>query len=99
MYRLMILIDKEQGTYQFLEQCVRVDRLSCVVLCAITLLEHPGLRLSTAVTRCQVRREKSAGMARVSRHLRPLLSLAVRFARLIRNEEAGGSNPLSSTRF
>jgi hypothetical protein len=34
----------------------RLNRVSCVVLCDVTLPKHPGLRLSAPVTRCQLRR-------------------------------------------
>jgi hypothetical protein len=43
----------------------------------VTPSEHPGLRLSAAVTRCQAQREQVRGIASVSGCFRPLASLAV----------------------
>lgn len=62
----------------------------CVMLCAITLSGHRRLRLSIAVIHCQPRIAQTPSRAPVLRHLRLLASLAVRFTRLIRNEEALG---------
>ena len=44
--------------------------LVCDVLCAITLPEHHGLRLSAAVTRCQAVRVQRERYIRVWYHLR-----------------------------
>jgi hypothetical protein len=49
----------------------------CVVLCAITLPEHPSPRLSPAVIRCPIPSAQMQGITGVWRHLRPLASLAV----------------------
>jgi len=70
----------------------------CAVLCAITPPEHPGHQVSSAVASSRAVRAQTRCVARVSRHSGQLASLAVGFAWFIRNEEAGGSNPLSSTK-
>jgi len=45
----------------------------------VTLPEHPGLRLCTAVRCCQVVRAGKCGNAIASRHISPVGSLAVIF--------------------
>ena len=70
----------------------------CAVLCVVTRPEHAGLRLSTAVTRCQVVRAQTRDISIVWRHVRQPASLAVIIAWLDGIEEVVGSNPISSTK-
>jgi hypothetical protein len=73
------------------------SRAKCDVLCAITLPEQPGLGLSAGVTHCQPPIGQTPSRASVSRHLRPLASLAVILGFRFDTEEVRGSSPPGPT--
>jgi hypothetical protein len=75
---------------------VRMNAL-CAVLCAVTLPEHPGLRVSAAVNGCPTRFGQTQSTTSVCVSCGPSRSLSVTLTRLVRNDEVAGSTPVSST--